>query len=165
MAALSVPPLLATCAADRIPAPAGLERYRAAAVEVTGTTGAGRAEIARLRGLIIEELRQEELFERVNTTADGGLLIRATITEVRHVSNLRRIDLGRLADSNEVTVEFELIDSDTRARLSAFRLTGVSPERAPLSAEWPWGSVPQALQKVAARLARLMEQWMARGPR
>lgn len=158
--------LLGACAGREIPRPDGIGQYQSAVVEVTATTDGGRRQASALQNLIIDELRQEAVFERV-APADvnqEGLLIRATISDLQRVSNLRRIDLGRIAGSNEITVDIELIDLEAERPLSAFRLVGVSPSRAPISPEWPWGSVEQAARQVANRLVHLLEGWVTHPP-
>lgn len=94
-----------------------------------------------------------------NESPTDALLVRVSIKDINHTTDIERIALGTLARSNEVIAEVSLIDEKLQTLLSAFRLKGVSPERTGIRIDWPWGSVDQALRRIIHELVRQLADW------
>jgi hypothetical protein len=160
--ALGLAILLSSCSGTGPPRPAGFEVYDAATVGVTSAVPEAGEQAPALRDSIIEALQEQRVFQSVRSAADEGaaegLLIEVSITRLRKVLDTLRISMGRMAGSNEVGADITLADAATRRALSTFHLQGESPDYPP-AADWPWGSVEDAMTRLSERLAKILRDW------
>jgi hypothetical protein len=154
--------LLAACAGAGPPRPAGFETYDAATVSVTSIVPETGDQAPVLQNKIIEALQEQQVFQTAAAMADegaaAGLIIEVSITRLSKVPDTLRISAGRMAGSNEVGADVTLSDGTTRQVLSRFHLQGESPDYPP-AADWPWGSVETAMERLSWKLARILRDW------
>lgn len=154
--------LLTACAGLKPPRPAGFEIYQKAIVEVIPGTVAREEQAQVLRDALVDALEERRVFLEVRPAGvasdDETLLIQATITRLRKSTNVNRIALGRMAGSNVVAADIVLMDGATRRVLGGFALEGESPDYPP-GFDWPWGSLQEAMERLARRLAGILGGW------
>jgi hypothetical protein len=154
--------LSASCASTQPQRPFGFDTYDAAVVNVTPSISEQSEAAEDLQSRIVEALVVRQVFHTVRTGeeagAEDGVIIRLGITRLRKESNIDRLTLGRMAGSNVVATDVAVIDARTQQVLSEFPLEGESPDYPP-SFDWPWGSLEEAMERLARRLANILLEW------
>ncbi|MEJ2637199.1 MAG: DUF4410 domain-containing protein [Calditrichia bacterium] len=88
-------------------------------------------EMAVLRAKVHKKLQDLNLFQNIEFVdkpepAEGKLLVKATITEIRKVIGAKRFFLGALAGKAAITVDVVFIDIATEEVLGSYTVTGKS---------------------------------------
>jgi len=142
--------------------PSGFGAYQAAVVEVVADTVEHVGQAQMLQTMLVDTLQERQVFRAVGKTAvepaDATVIVQARITRLREASNLDRITLGEMASSNVIAVDIVVMDGATQQVLSGFALRGESPDYPPGS-NWPWGSLEDAMERLARRLANILLEW------
>jgi hypothetical protein len=159
---LSLMFVMASCAGMKPQRPAGFETYETAVVEVVADAVEHLGQAQMLQTVLIETLEERQVFRALRKasaeSADATVIIQVRITRLREESNVDRITLGEMAGSNVVAAEIILTDGATQQLVSSFALTGESPDFPP-SFDWPWGSLEEAMERLARRLANILLEW------
>ncbi len=156
--------ILLSCSAQPSGHPIALEQYDTVYIRVEFSAAHKEQDILFLQNSIITELVNLNLPWKImaaptNNAAGSGLSILVNVDTMRRVSDSLRISQGRSASSNTISANFVLIDNSNLKILPTFRLSAYSPQRTPISPDWPWGNIETAMQRISRLLARKLANW------
>lgn len=132
--------------------------YKTVAIKVIASAPDADADALSLENAIITELRKEPRFTKVISRTGSpdtkvDLVVNANITDIRKVSQSKRVMLGGLAGRGSVTVQADLVDGKSGRKLGSFSSEGKTSGGTVFS-----GTTEQALRRAAEQVAGFVRQ-------
>lgn len=136
-----------------------LRRYQIVVVEIASTVDAAGDVVSQLEQAIIGQLREQQFFAHVSSTAASpdqafDLKLAVLVTDLRRVDIADRLQRGALAGRGTLEATIALIDGTSQQTFAKAKVTGTTSVDLLFS-----GTTAQAVHRVAEQVVAFVAQY------